>query len=275
MVAIVADSAANLPVEITRELRIRVVPMYLKFGERVYRDGLDMTPADFYERLAADEVAASSSTPSPGDFLEAFEAAGDREIVCVTVTAGMSGSFQQASYAAERFAGRVEVLDSKSASVAEGFVAIEAARRALERGTIEEVSRRARDVAERTTLVATVDSFEYLRRSGRVRRFQAYAATKLDIKPVFRFHGGDVAPVARPRTRKRAVGRVVEEALGTIDGRPAHVGVFHASAAAEAAEVADRVGAGADVVERFVVEATPVIGAHTGPGLLGIAFYTD
>ena len=275
MVAIVADSAANLPVEITRELRIRVVPMYLKFGERVYRDGLDMTPADFYERLAADEVAASSSTPSPGDFLEAFEAAGDREIVCVTVTAGMSGSFQQASYAAERFAGRVEVVDSKSASVAEGFVAIEAARRALERGTIEEVSRRARDVAERTTLVATVDSFEYLRRSGRVRRFQAYAATKLDIKPVFRFHGGDVAPVARPRTRKRAVGRVVEEALGTIDGRPAHVGVFHASAAAEAAEVADRVGAGADVVERFVVEATPVIGAHTGPGLLGIAFYTD
>jgi len=275
VVAIVADSAANLPVEITRELRIRVVPMYLKFGERVYRDGLDMTPADFYERLAADEVAASSSTPSPGDFLEAFEAAGDREIVCVTVTAGMSGSFQQASYAAERFAGRVEVLDSKSASVAEGFVAIEAARRALERGTIEEVSRRARDVAERTTLVATVDSFEYLRRSGRVRRFQAYAATKLDIKPVFRFHGGDVTPVARPRTRKRAVGRVVEEALGTIDGRPAHVGVFHASAAAEAAEVADRVGAGADVVERFVVEATPVIGAHTGPGLLGIAFYTD
>ena len=137
------------------------------------------------------------------------------------------------------------------------------------------MSRRARDVAERTTLVATVDSFEYLRRSGRVRRFQAYAATKLDIKPVFRFHGGDVAPVARPRTRKRAVGRVVEEALGTIDGRPAHVGVFHASAAAEAAEVADRVGAGADVVERFVVEATPVIGAHTGPGLLGIAFYTD
>jgi len=275
VVAIVADSAANLPVEITRELRIRVVPMYLKFGERVYRDGLDMTPADFYERLAADEVAASSSTPSPGDFLEAFEAASDREIVCVTVTAGMSGSFQQASYAAGRFAGRVEVVDSKSASVAEGFVAIEAARRALERGTIEEVSRRARDVAERTTLVATVDSFEYLRRSGRVRKFQAYAATKLDIKPVFRFHGGDVAPVARPRTRKRAVGRVVEEALGTIDGRPAHVGVFHASAAAEAAEVADRVGASADVVERFVVEATPVIGAHTGPGLLGIAFYTD
>jgi len=275
VVAIVADSAANLPVEMARELRIRVVPMYLKFGERVYRDGVDMTPSDFYERLAADEVAASTSTPSPGDFLEAFDAAGDREIVCVTVTAGMSGSFQQASFAAERFAGRVEVVDSKSASVAEGFVAVEAARRALAGATIDEVSARARDVAGRTTLVATVDSFEYLRRSGRVRKFQAYAATKLDIKPVFRFHGGDVAPVARPRTRGRAVGRVVEEALGAIDGRPAHVAVFHASAAAEAADVADRMGAGAPVVERFVVEATPVIGAHTGPGLLGIGFYTE
>jgi DegV family protein with EDD domain len=275
VVAIVADSAANLPVEMARELRIQIVPMYLKFGDRVYRDGLDMTPADFYERLVVDEVAASTSTPSPGDFLEAFEATGDPEIVCVTVTSGMSASFRQASFAAERFEGRVEVIDSKSASVAEGFVALAAGRAAHEGATLVVAAALARAVADRTTLVATVDTFEYLRRSGRVKKFQAYAATMLDIKPVFRFHLGEVVPVARPRTRKRALTRIVEEARTGIAGRPAHLAVFHAAAAEEAEEVAERITADANVLERFLVEATPVIGAHTGPGLLGAGFYTD
>jgi DegV family protein with EDD domain len=221
VVAIVADSAANLPVDVALEDRIRVVPMYLKFGDRVYRDGVDMTPADFYELLARDRVRASSSTPSPADFLRAFREAGDREVVCVTVSAGMSGSFQQASFAARDFDGRVEVVDSRSASMAEGFCALEAARCAVSGGSLAEVAARAREVAERSTLVATVDTFEFLRRSGRVKALQAYAATMLDIKPVFRFRG-----VVR-------------------------------------------------VVERLVVEATPLIGAHTGPGLVGVAVYTD
>jgi DegV family protein with EDD domain len=251
--------------------------MYLKFGDLVYRDGVDMTPAHFYGRLVADEVAASTSTPSPADFLAAFEAAGEAEIVCVTVSAGMSGSFQQASFAARTFDGRVEIVDSKSASMAEGFAAIEAARCAARGGTLQDAAARAREIAERTTLVATVDTFEYLRRSGRVKRFQAYAATMLDIKPVFWFHGGEVGPVARPRTRRRAVDRVVEETLAGIGGRAAHVAVVHAAAGAEAAAIGERLAAapGANVVERVLVEATPVIGAHTGPGLLGVAFHTE
>src|SRR5438477_12601417 len=100
MVAVVTDSAANLPQALARDLSIGVVPMYLKFGERVYRDGLDLTPADFYERLVRDQESASTSTPSPHDWLEGFRRAGDREVVCVTVAESMSSSHQQAVSAA-------------------------------------------------------------------------------------------------------------------------------------------------------------------------------
>jgi DegV family protein with EDD domain len=275
MVAIVTDSAANLPPEIAQELGIRVVPMYLTFGEEVYRDGADLTPADFYERLVHDRVPASTSTPSPDDFLEAFRRTGEDEIVCVTVASSMSASFHQATVAAGRSEGRVEVVDSMSASMAQGFGVLMAARLAATGASLAQVADSARALAARTTLLATVDTFEFLQRSGRVNKLQAYAATMLDIKPVFRFQRGEVSPVARPRTRRRALERIVEDSLAAIDGRPVHLAALHAAAPQDARSLADRIAASAEVVERFVVEVTPVIGAHTGPGLAGTAFYCD
>lgn len=274
MVAIVTDSAANVPEDLARALAIEIVPMYLKFGETLYRDGLDLRPRDFYARLAAGETA-SSSAPSPGDFLAAFEATGSAEVVCVTVAGSMSGANHEAVMAAERFAGRVEVVDSLSASMAEGFVGLAAARAAAAGTPLEEVAARARAVAAAVRLYATVNTFEFLRRSGRVTKLQAYAATMLDIKPVFAFRGGEPAPVARPRSRRRALERVVEATLAEAGDRPIHLAALHAEAEAEARAVADRVLAGADVVERVIVEVTPVIGAHTGPGLVGTAFYCE
>jgi fatty acid kinase fatty acid binding subunit len=275
VVAVVADSAANLPGELARELGIEVVPMYLKFGERVYRDGTDLTPADFYDRLVSDTEPASTSVPSPGDFLAAFERTGAEEIVCVTVASSMSSSRQQAMFAAERFPGRVEVVDSMSASMAEGFVATEAARVAAGGGGVEAVVHRAREVAGRARLLATVATFEFLRRSGRVTKLQAYAATMLDIKPVFGFREGEIVPVARTRTRRRALDRIVEDTVAEAGERPLHLAVIHAAAREEAGELMERLAARAHLAERFITEVTPVIGAHTGPGLIGTAFYCD
>jgi DegV family protein with EDD domain len=275
MVAVVTDSAANLPDELARELGIEVVPMYLKFGERVYRDGVDLTPADFYERLVQDDEPASTSVPSPGDYLEAYRRAGQDEIVCVTVASSMSSSSQQATFAAERFAGRVVVVDSMTASMAEGFVAEEAARAAVSGGSIEAVAMRAREVAHRTRLLATVGTFEFLRRSGRVNKLQAYAATMLDIKPVFGFKDGEIAAVARTRTRRRAVDRILEDTVAEAGDRPLHLAVIHAAAEDEAGDLLDRLADRTHVVEGLIAAVTPVIGAHTGPGLLGTTFYCD
>src|SRR5438093_306169 len=275
MVAIVADSAANLPGELARELGIEVVPMYLKFGERVYRDGLDLTPGDFYEQLVRDPSPATTSVPSPGDYLEAYARTGQTEIVCVTVASSMSSSFQQASFAARSFDGRIEVVDSRSASMAEGFVALEAARLAASGGSLESVVERAASVAARTGLLATVATFEFLQRSGRVSKLQAFAATKLDIKPVFGFKDGEIVPIARTRTRRRALAEIEATTLRQAAGRRLHLATIHAGAAEEADALLARLAGAADVVERFVLEVTPVIGAHTGPGLVGTAFYCD
>jgi DegV family protein with EDD domain len=275
MVAVVADSAANLPADMARQLRIEVVPIYLNLGDEVYRDGADLAPADFYDRLIGEGRTASTSSPSPGDFLQAYRRTGQEEIVCVVVASSMSAVHHEAALAAREFDGRVEIVDSTSASMGEGFVAAEAARCAATGASVEEVAARATDVAGRITLYAMVDTFEFLRRSGRVTKLQAYAATMLEIKPVFRLRGGDVAPVARPRTRRRAIARVLEEALRDIGERPGHVAAVHAAAPEDAEAILASVVERANVVERLVVEVTPVIGAHTGPGMVGLAFYRD
>lgn len=275
MVAVVTDSAANVPPDVAAELNIEVVPMYLKFGERSYRDGVDLVGSDFYERLQRDRELATTAAPSPGDFLEAFQRTGSDEIVCVTVAASVSFTHQAASMARDRSAGRVVVVDSGTASMGEGFVALAAARAARDGGTLDEVTSRAREVADRARLLASIDTFEFLRKSGRVGALQAYAATRLDIKPVFKFQHGQPGPVARPRTRGRALSRVVEEAVAEIAGRPVHLAGIHAAAEAEARDMMERVAAQANVVERFVSEFTPVMGAHTGPGVVGLAFYCD
>jgi fatty acid kinase fatty acid binding subunit len=249
--------------------------MYLKFGDEVYRDGLDLTPADFYERLARDGIVASTSTPSPGDYLEAYERTGSREILCVTVASSMSSSYQQASLAAGRFGGDVHVVDSKSAAMAEGFVAAEAARAAARGASLREVAARAEDVSHRTRLYATVDTFEFLRKSGRVTKLQAYAATVLDIKPVFGFKEGEVVPISRSRTKRKALARIVEDAVADMADMAVHLAALHAAALEEAEEIAERIASRANVVEKVVTEVTPVIGAHTGPGLVGVAFFCE
>jgi len=275
VVAVVADSAANVPPDLAGELGIELVPLYLKFGDTEYRDGVDMAPRDFYRRLVRDEEPASTATPSPADFLEAYERTGEREIVCVTIASTMSGSHQQARVAAGRFDGQVEVVDSTNASMAEGFVAAEAARAAAAGGSLAGVAARARHVASKARLFATVDTFEFLRRSGRVTKLQAYAATVLDIKPVFAFRDGEAAPAGRPRTRRRALDLLVERTVAETDGRSVHLAVIHADAEAEANDLAERLAGRAHVVERIVTEVTPVIGAHTGPRLVGTAFFCD
>ena len=275
MIRVVTDSAANLPADLAEELGVVVVGLHLRIGERAFRDG-DIAMQDFYEQLKGGPDAASTAAPSLGDFLEVFRSVPDGdEIVCVTVAAAVSATHQAAVGAAGELGGRVSMVDSTSASMGEGFVVIEAARAARGGASLEEVVHRANDVAARVRIFATIDSFEFLKRSGRVRKAQAYAATMLNIKPVFRFLGGEADGIARPRTRSRALDRIVQEVLAEAGDRPVHVGAFHALAEADAKELVRRIEAEAHAVESYVVEATPVMGAHTGPGLVGVAFYCD
>jgi fatty acid kinase fatty acid binding subunit len=274
MVAVVADSACNLPGNLAREHAITIVPMYVSIGGETFRDGVDVTAEHVYELLVRQARPVTTSTPSPGDYLQAFRASGGQDIVCVTVASSMSSSHQQATSAAGEFEGRVIVVDSQTASMAEGFVALAAARAAREAGaTAASVAARARAVADRARLIATIGTFEFLKRSGRVSALQAFAAAMLDVKPVFEFRRGEAVPLARTRTRRRALDRIAAETLRAVGDRPLHLAVIHAGVEAEAEALAARIETSANVVERLVVPATPVVGAHTGPGLIGTASF--
>jgi DegV family protein with EDD domain len=275
-IGIVVDSAGNLPLDLVERHAITVVPMYLKFGDRVYRDGVDLPPAGFYDLLTTQTVDVSTSGPSVGDFREIFGKALAQHagIVCVTVAGHVSVTYSSAALAAADFDGRVRVVDSRSASMAEGFVALEAARASEAGAGLDEVEARALDVADRGALAATIDTFEFLRRSGRVNALKAFAATTLNVKPVFALRRGSVEQLARPRARSRAIERVMEEArIGAATG-PLHLAVVHAACPDEARSLAERCESDLDPAEMYVTEFTPLMGAHTGPGLLGIAFWS-
>jgi fatty acid kinase fatty acid binding subunit len=272
-IGVVVDSASNIPAELLARHGIDVVPMILKFGDRLYRDGVDIVPADFYEMLVRQRVAVSTSGPSAADFRDVFARSLETHegVVCVTVASVVSVTYASAALAAAEFGDRVRVVDSRSASLAEGFVGIEAARRSQTGGSLDDVESHAKAIADRALFVATIETFEYLRRSGRVNAVKAFAATTLNVKPVFALRRGSVEQLGRPRARSRAVDRLIEEAARVAEHGELHAGVVHAAAREDADALVQRIRTELSPVELLVSEFTPLMGAHTGPGLLGIA----
>src|SRR5205807_1788509 len=192
-----------------------------------------------YKALVEERVPVSTSGPSAGDFAAAFEKAltgGADGVVCVNVASFVSATYSTAASAAKDFGGRVRVVDSRSASLGEGFIALDAARAGAGGADLDAVVARAEDVAQRMCFVATINTFEFLRRSGRVNALLAYAGTALNIKPVFAFRGGKIEQLGRPRTRARAIERLVSETRPLAERGPIHCAVAHAAAAEEAAE---------------------------------------
>src|SRR5438067_5398667 len=159
-VAVVTDSASNLPRDLAESSNIHLVPMILKFGERALLDGVDMPPGEFYKALVEERVPVSTSGPSAGDFAAAFEQAlaGADGVVCVNVASFVSATYGTAVAAAKNFGGRVRVIDSRSASLGEGFIALEAARAAAKGAVLDAVVARAEDVVNRMSFGATINT---------------------------------------------------------------------------------------------------------------------
>ncbi|HEY7281447.1 MAG TPA: DegV family protein [Actinomycetota bacterium] len=270
--AIVTDSAANVPHDVVDELGIVVVPLQVRFGDEAHADG--EIGDDVYRRMADGEVATTSA-PSVGDWLAGFERAAAPEVVCVTLAGALSATHHEAVLAAERSSSRVEVVDSGTASMAEGFVAVEAARAAAAGAPVERVVERARHVAARVRLLGAIETFDHLRRTGRVTRLQAYAATALSIRPLFRLRDGEIEPAGRARTRARALQLLTDLTLADGGAGPLHVAALHAVAEEDARTLLERIRGATEVAEEFLVPVTPVIGASAGPGLVGLASWRE
>ena len=281
-VAIVVDSAASLPANADQDAQLYIAPMQLVIEGRTYADGRDMTPDEFYRRLETMSEPASTASPSPETFLEVFKAASENasRVLCITVSPRFSSSYDAAATAArlaKETLPRLEIalLDSESAAGGEGLVVTEALRVAKRGDTLEVVAQAARRVARNVSLLAFLDTLYFVWRSGRVRRLEYAGASLLKLKPMLELSRGEVRGVARPRTRPRATLRLLKMMRQRAGSEPIHACVVHGGCLADAEELMRTVESEFNCDELYVSQFSPVMGAHTGPGLLGVAFWTE
>ena len=276
-VGVITDSTAYLPQELLEQYDIRVVPLRVHWDGETFRDGVDITPQEFYERLAQSKTIPTTSQPSMQDFLTAYEEMAQRydAIVAVLISSGISGTVASALAAAQEFdKAPVAVVDSRSTSAAQGWAALEAARLAAQGASFEEVRDKAQWVVERLHTFFVVDTLKYLHKGGRIGGASRYLGTALKIKPILYFNQeGKIDALDKVRTKRRALQRIVDIARERAGDRPVKVGVIHANAPEVARTLQAEVEQVLNVQETLFVELSPVLGTHVGPGTVGMGFF--
>jgi DegV family protein with EDD domain len=273
VVKIVTDSISDLPLEVAKELDITVIPVVVNFGEEVYRDGIDLTPEQFYEKLKTARVFPHTSVPPPGGFAEVYDELAQQtdQILVIAVSSRLSGTYQVALQAVRLMKRKcpVEVLDSRWATMAQGFIVMAAAKAARAGASLAEIKEVVQKTIPRVGFHATFDTLEYLRRGGRIGRAQAFLGSMLRINPIITLKDGIVEPVERVRSRAKAIDQLFHFALSYA--KIEEVAVEDTASSAEAEALVERLGSLYPKERIYRSRMTPAIGTHTGPGLLLIA----
>jgi DegV family protein with EDD domain len=276
--AIVVDSTADFPQAPERFPNWRMVPLYVRFGAESFRDYVELSPAEFYERLRTAEELPTTSQPTPADFLATYEqlTVYDR-VYSLHLSGDLSGTYSSATTAAEELGGgKVLTIDTGSASAAIAMLGL-AIQRRLERGTADEEIAQLVERYERDAhLMFTVDTLEFLRRGGRIGRAKAWAGNLLHVKPILTIKR-EVIPLKRVRGNQKAMQAFVEEFTATTeDRRSLRVGIAHADAPERARQLEKMVrGERPQAQIELVTDLGAVVGTHAGPGTVGFFWFDD
>ena len=273
--AIVLDSTADFPDAQAHHPNWRVVPLYVNFGADSYKDGVDLTATEFYDRLRTANETPTTSQPTPGDYAAVYEElAGYERIIVVTLASTLSGTHQSAVSAADD---RVRVIDSESASVAITLLAL-AIQRRLDRGTTdEEIDALVAHYLRSHGLLFTVETLEFLARGGRIGKARAYVGEMLHVKPILTIKDGEVVPLKRVRGNRKAVQEFVSALESQTTDTPAlRIGIAHADAPEKMVQIEKMVRDLRPQAQiEFETSLGAVIGAHAGPGTVGFFWFTD
>ncbi|NQW18458.1 MAG: DegV family protein [Chloroflexi bacterium] len=281
-VAVITDSATALPAEISSSLHLLVTPMEITFQGVTYDDGPDGVGDEFYDMLRSGDEVPKTSAPRPARWLENIRAGIEvaDSVVIVTLASNLSASYDSARVAVEILQEEIPdypitVVDSKTAAGSEALVAIAAARDASRGASHAEVLASTRRVVDKVRLFAYLDTLEYVWRSGRVPRIAVWANNILKMKPLMELSGGRVVNIARPRSRTKAMDRMLTEVARSAGALPTHFAVMHADAPDEASSLHDRIEREFNVADIYFTQFAPFMGAHTGPGLVGVSFWAE
>ncbi|MDQ1750098.1 MAG: fatty acid kinase fatty acid binding subunit [Pseudonocardiales bacterium] len=273
-VAVVTDSTSYLPAGVAAALDVRVVGLQVDLDGRSGREGVEVSPADVTEVLRAHR-AVTTSRPTPGEFVDVFRAAldaGASEVVSVHLSAKLSGTCDSARLAAAEFGdGLVVVVDSRATAMALGFAVMASAETAIAGGSADEVAQAATTCIDRSSSLFYVDSLEWLHRGGRIGTAAAMLGTALAVKPLLHLVDGRILPMEKVRTSSKAIARLVQIAVNAAADSKVDLAVQHLAAPERALDVARQLK---DQVpglrELYESEVGAVVGAHVGPGLLGV-----
>ncbi len=278
-VAIVTDSTAYIPKELSKNYAIYQVPLHIIWGENTFFDNVDIFPSDFYQRLEQSDVMPTTSQPSPAAFKEIYETLVDQgyDILSVHISSCLSGTVDSAQQAKAMIPNaHIEIIDSKFTSMAMGFPILKAARAASLGATLGECKIIVEQALSKVGVKFVVNTLEYLKRGGRIGGAAAFVGNAFNIKPILDLKNGRIEPVDKVRTFSKSLDRMVAMTLEEINGHsPISFAIVHSNAANSAQELLDKVRSQMnlnDINDAIIVDLTPVIGTHTGPGALGIAY---
>lgn len=280
-IAIITDSTCDIPQNLREQYDIKIVPLYVLWGDEQLRDTVDITSQEFYERLAIDPLHPSTSQPTPLDFQHAIEAAaadGAQEAVVLTISEQLSGTLESARQAAAMTDLPVHPHDSRSTSMGLGFQVLAAARVRDAGGSAVDMIAAAEDVRHNLAVLFTVDTLEYLHRGGRIGGATKLLGHALQLKPQLLIDPelGTVEAGTRVRTRRKALDAVYNGFGQQVGGNGSlHATVIHVGAEEEAAKMAERLENHYDIAELICKNVSPVLGVHGGPGLVGIIGYRE
>lgn len=276
-VKIVTDSVADLPPQVVKDLGITVIPVNVCFGDEVYRDGVDITTEEFYEKLAQSEVMPVTSVPALGVFAETYDKLAEEtdEILVIALSSKLSGVYEVASQSVQfmKKKCRVEVMDSQWVIMAQGFIVMSAARAAQAGASFDEVLEVARRNTSRVQLCSVFDTLEYLKRGGRIGKAAAFMGTMLHIHPIIGIKDGEVVPLGRTHSRAKALDYLYNFAMSY--SYIEEMSVAYVNAVDDAETLIERLSLKFPKERVYRSRTSPVIGAHTGPNLLVLALLGD
>jgi DegV family protein with EDD domain len=277
MIRVVTDSTSYIPSELLKSYNIAVVPLKVNFGQESFAEITGLSNPDFYRRLASSAVFPTTSQPASGEFKEVYQQIlaeePAAEILVLTISSKLSGTYTSAITAAQQTpTAKITVFDSLSAAMGLGLMAITAVNMAMAGFGMAEVVIRLEQMRRDTSIVFAVDTLEYLKRGGRIGAATAFLGTILNTKPILALANGVIQPVDRVRSRKRAIERLVKELEQKLPqpGHPVQAGVMHVAAETEMFNVVTLLQESFNITRLYTSELGPVVGAHLGPGALGV-----
>jgi DegV family protein with EDD domain len=270
-VRVVTDSNCDLPADLAARHNLIVVPSVLNLAGRSYRDGLDLSRAEFYRRLPSLNPLPTTAAPAAGEFEAAFRSCGNAEIIAVLVAERFSAIYNAARLGAEPFGQQITLVDSQQVSMGLGWQVLAAAEVATAGGTAQQALAAVRSVQTRVVLLAALDTLEYLRRGGRATFLTALLGGALQIKPLLEVRAAEITTLARVRTRRAVLESLAARArsFGPLE----RLAILHTAAPDDAQRLAATLAVLAPHPP-LIVEATAVIGTHVGPGAVGVALVT-